>query len=78
MPKKFLSNFCTVVPRRYATPNYSIFEATLFWIGSRIFLDSIAQDIYYIKQTPELRYFSSYIPYFEIEQDIYYIKQTPT
>ena len=67
----------TVVHRSYTTPNYAIFAATLFWIGSkkirvklfssffpqlRYFLspqlDSIAQDIYYIKQTPSCAFFA--------------------
>ena len=50
---------CTVVPRSYATPNYAIFTATLFWIGSKkirvkLFLD------------PQLRYLFLFPPSYAI------------
>ena len=36
VPKCFqIFSCCTVLPHSYATPSYTIFTATLFWIGSK-------------------------------------------
>ena len=55
----------TVVPCSYATPNYAIFAATLFWIGSKktwVKLFSSFSPSYAIFFPSSLPYFSYFSP----------------